>query len=511
MAVNKVYKLNNLAPVLRDLKAKHKRIVQCHGVFDLLHPGHIRHFAAAKKRGDILVVTVTSDRYVNKGPDRPIFNEQLRAEAVASLTAVDFVAVNDAPTAVPAIYAVRPSFYIKGNEYGKKRAISSGGINKETEAVKKVGGKIEFTDDITFSSTKLINNFLTPYPEATQEFLQGFQKRFSLEDILGYFEKIKNYKVLIIGEAIIDEYHYVRAMNKTPKDIIIAARYEHEEAFAGGSIACANHLTSYCKQVDLLTCLGAKDSKEKFIRAHLKSNVRPQFFYHPTAPTIVKRRFIDSPLLTKMFEVYYFVDSLIPEALEKKILSHLKKVLPMYDLVIVADYGHGLLTPRLIDYLSHNAPFLALNTQTNSANFGFNMATKYPRADFVCIDHLEARLITKKKEVASLDEWKEILAAVTNKLKAKRIIVTLGHEGCLSYDGKKLYKVPVLSTRVLDRVGAGDAFLAITSPLVRAGLPVEAAGFIGNAVGALAVTIVGNKHSVESNTLLKSINTLLKN
>lgn len=299
-------------------------------------------------------------------------------------------------------------------------------------------------------------------------------------------------------------------MNKSPKETILATRYENEEAFAGGALACANHLAHYCKQVDLLTCLGAEDTKEKFIRKRLKENITPRFFYTPAAPTIVKRRFIDPVFLTKLFEVYYFNDRSVPVSVEKKILGHLTRVLPKYDLVVVADYGHGFLTPRIIRRISSNAPFLALNTQTNSANLGFNVVVKYPRADYICIDHYEARLVARQRDISSISEWKKIANDITRKLKASKTVITLGHDGCLSYGKNELYQIPVFSTRVLDRVGAGDAFLAITSPLVKAGMPTEAVGFVGNAVGALAVTIVGNKQSVEPVPLLKSINTMLK-
>ncbi len=506
---HKIYTLDRLSPLLRDLKAKGKRIVQCHGVFDLLHLGHIRHFTSAKKHGDVLVVTLTSDRYVNKGPGRPVFNDKLRAEVIASLADVDYVAINDAPTAVPAINAICPEVFIKGNEYQKEKDFT-GGIDEEARAVAGNGGIVEFTDDVTFSSTKLINNFLSPYPEAAQEFLRGLQTRFTSRDIFDYFEKIKKYKVLVIGEAIIDDYHYVRAMHKSPKETIIATRYESEEAFPGGVLACANHVAGYCEAVDVVTFLGKEDSKEEFIRKHLKPNVVPTFFYHPSAPTIVKRRFVDPAFLTKMFEVYHFNDSPIPSDMEEAILRYLERVLPHYDLVIVTDYGHGFLTPRLRECIAKGASFLALNTQTNSANFGFHVVAKYPRADYVCVDQIEARLAFRHKDVVSTDTWKDIIGEMFGALNAKHAVITLGHEGCLSYDGENLYKIPVLSTNVLDRVGAGDAFLAVTSPLVRAGMPGEAVGFIGNAVGALAVTIVGNKEAVEPVSLLKSINTMLK-
>src|SRR5262245_63288502 len=91
-------------------------VVQAHGTFDLLHIGHVRHLQAARELGDVLVVTVTADRFVNKGPGRPAFTETLRAEMLASLQYVDLVAINPEPDAVGAIAAIKPDVYVKGQD-----------------------------------------------------------------------------------------------------------------------------------------------------------------------------------------------------------------------------------------------------------------------------------------------------------------------------------------------------------------------------------------------------------
>src|SRR5688572_9861857 len=86
---NKILRFDKLETQLSDLRKRKKRVVLCHGVFDLMHPGHILYFQAAKREGDVLVVTLTPDQYVNKGPGRPVYNNQLRAESIAALQCVD--------------------------------------------------------------------------------------------------------------------------------------------------------------------------------------------------------------------------------------------------------------------------------------------------------------------------------------------------------------------------------------------------------------------------------------
>ena len=156
MSKAKILDIKKLAKKIEDLKSRGKRIVHCHGCFDLMHPGHIKYFQAAKKMGDFLVVTVTPDIYVDKGPGRPIFAENLRTESIAALECVDFVAINKWPTAVETLKLLKPSIYVKGQEF-ENLEDKTGKLQKELEAIKEVGAEIGFTHEIVFSSTKLIN------------------------------------------------------------------------------------------------------------------------------------------------------------------------------------------------------------------------------------------------------------------------------------------------------------------------------------------------------------------
>jgi rfaE bifunctional protein nucleotidyltransferase chain/domain len=155
----KILELDELAKKIPDLKYRGKKIVHCHGCFDLMHIGHIKYFQASKKMGDVLIVTLTPDIYVDKGPDRPVFNQELRAESIAALECVDYVAVNKWPTAEDTLRLLRPDIYVKGQEF-EKLEDKTGKIQKEYEVIKQIGAEIRFTHEIVFSSTKLINQIL---------------------------------------------------------------------------------------------------------------------------------------------------------------------------------------------------------------------------------------------------------------------------------------------------------------------------------------------------------------
>ena len=500
--MDKILTVEELAQHLGTMPGR--RVVQCHGVFDLLHPGHIRHFRAARQWGDLLVVTVTPDQFVNKGPGRPVFNERLRAESVAALADVDYVAVTHWPTAVEAIRLLGPAVYCKGPDYATEDP--TGALALEAEAVQEVGGRVEFTQEATYSSTALLNQFYGVYPEAARRWLAEFKTRHTVEGILGGLEALNALRVLVVGEAILDEYHYCAPLGKSPKEAIVSVRHLREETFAGGALACANHVAGFCGQVDLVTCLGEADPREAFVREHLRPNVRVFSVPRPGS-TIIKRRYVWEPFLVKMFEVAFFEDAPISAGAEAALLGFLRGLPAPYDVMMIVDYGHGLLTAPIVEALTAMPGPLAVNTQANSANLGYNVITKYPCADYVCLDEPEARL-------ARQDRWGPIEALAEDtqrRLNAAALVVTRGHLGSLvcGDDGSR-WAIPAFSREVVDRVGAGDAYFSLTAPCVAVGMPLDVVGFLGNAVGALAVKIVGNRTPVEPAALAAFVRALLK-
>ncbi|MCK5160441.1 MAG: adenylyltransferase/cytidyltransferase family protein [Candidatus Aureabacteria bacterium] len=503
----KIVKVEKLGGVCSKLKSKGKKIVHCHGVFDLLHLGHIRHFKLAKKHGDILIVTITKDKHVKRGPGRPVFNEHLRAEALASLSITDYVSIIDSPTAVGCIEVLKPDVYVKGSEYKKKEGDITGKIFEEEDAVKSVGGRLVFTNDITFSSSKLLNDYLDVYPPRTVKYLKAIGKKYSADFITEKLHSLKNLKVLVIGDAIIDQYHYCTPMGKSSKEHLVANKYVSEEMFAGGTLATANNVASLCKQVDLLTVLGKKDSFKDFIESRLNPNIKPIFFYRPDVETIIKRRFVSKNLNRKLFEICYIKDDNISGRLETKIVKQLEKTIENYDLVIVSDFGHGLLTKRIISLICAKAKYLALNVQTNSANIGFNLVTKYPRVNCVCVDEMELRFATRDK----FSDLRTLARQVYEELGCQQVIATRGPHGSLSYSESHGYhETPAFAYRVVDAIGAGDAFFAFIAPCFSAGLPQDLVSFVGNAVGSLAVQIICNREPVKFVDLAKYTTRLLK-
>lgn len=507
-ARDKIATIEGLAEIAAQARAQGKTVVLCHGVFDLLHLGHVRHLEAARREGMVLIVTLTADRHVNKGPGRPVFAQQLRAEMLASLELVDWVGVNEERSAENLLRKVRPDVYVKGSDYAAASDDVTGKIVAEREAVESYGGRIVFTTEETYSSSTLINKYLNIYDPTLQEYLERMRDAGALDRLTAALDGVAGMKVLFVGDAIIDEYNYVRPMGKSPKENMIATLFQEQERFAGGVFAAANHLAGLCGQVDIVTCLGEADSCEELIRGQLKPGVGLDVVWRRGGPTTRKARFIDSYSMRKLFEVYHMDDSPLPEEPAAALADMLEARLADYDLVVVTDFGHGLISPAVIRLLQEKAKFLAVNAQTNSANQGFNLITRYRRADFVCIDSNEARLAVGDKFIDMADLLGLELSAAID---CRRMVVTQGKHGCLTFDKNGgLWHVPALTGSIVDTVGAGDAFFAVAAPLAAAGLEMDLVGFLGNAAGALKVGIVGHRSSVEKPALLKFVTALLK-
>ncbi|MFA6636244.1 MAG: PfkB family carbohydrate kinase [Candidatus Omnitrophota bacterium] len=503
----KIKTVDGIIPIVRNLRSRKKRVILCHGVFDLLHPGHIRHLEEAKMQGDVLVVTLTKDKMVRKGPGRPVFNERLRAESLAALECVDYVAINEGATAVEPIKKIKPHLYVKGGEYSKREDDLTGKIYDEENAVRSVGGDVYFTNDITFSSTALLNTHFNVFPDDAGRFLEKFKKKYTSEGIIEALRDFKKLKVLVIGDVIIDSYCYCAGLGKPSKDNIIATRYLYEEQFAGGTLAVANHVAGFVDGVELVSLTGGEKEHSDFIKSKLNPRIKTRLFKKKGMKTVVKKRFLDPSFLAKMFELCYIDDFILDDPIEKEIVSYLRSVISKYDLVIVSDFGHGLMSPGIVKLVCDKAKFLAVNTQTNSANTGYNFITKYPRADYICIDEPEVRMAMQDK----FSDLTRIVPALRRKVRSKTVAITRGHKGALFYDGKNgFFDVPVFSKEIVDRIGAGDACLSVTSLAVASGMSLDQAAFICNAVGALAVLIVGNRTPVEPVSLYKFIVTLLK-
>ena len=507
---DKLLVFNELDLFISKQKSLGNKIVHCHGTFDLVHPGHVIHFEEAKNLGDILIVTITSDEFVNKGPGRPFFNNQLRIKSVASLSIVDWVVIIPYPTAVEAIKCVKPDIYCKGIEYIKDENDVTGNIQDDRRVVEEVGGKIAYVGSTIFSSTRLLNNHFNAQSPQIHNYCRKVCEQYNSKEFLEIIEQFKNLNVLVLGDIIFDKYTSVSVQGLTSKNRILSSRFLSEQTQPGGALAVYRHIKEFTKNVKLASILGT----EKWLDIELSKYLHPNdnaIVYSSKFTSIIKQRFIEPQShdneINKIFSVNYIDDGLTDEDVLVLLLDKISKLIVSADLVLVMDFGHGVMKKIVRDYVQENAKFLALNCQTNSNNYGFNIINRqYRKVDSLSLDQTEISLAVGKRSMNFANEMQQL----QDNMGAKYGWLTRGGAETIgTMKGENPVFCPSLETNIVDTIGAGDAFCSLASLTAVLGLPLFTSTFIGQLAGAQAVRIVGNSLPIQKQKFLKAAESLL--
>ncbi|WP_404421959.1 PfkB family carbohydrate kinase [Nibricoccus sp. IMCC34717] len=506
----KVIPFADAAGKFEALRKSGRRVVLCHGTFDLIHPGHIVHFEEAKALGDLLVVTVTGEKFVNKGPGRPYFNDAMRARWLSALACVDHVVIVPHPSAVEAIDCVKPTLYCKGHEYADPKNDLNGKIQDEIEAVTRNGGEVHYVGSITYSSTKLLNELFDPYPAEVKQFCQQLSRSCNAQQFRKQVESFSKLKVLIIGDIIFDKYTTLEVQGLTSKNRILSGRWVGDEMQAGGALAVFRHIREFTKHVKLISLVGQEPWLEETLD-HYLSPAERDLVSSPEFTTVVKQRFVEprseGKELTKLFSVNYINKAAPSEALQYALLERIADTIDNYDLVLVMDFGHGVMEDLVRVFVQQRAKFLAVNCQTNSNNHGFNILNRrYRRADAFTLDQTEMNLAVGRRDV----DFGRELTGLAAQLGSRYAWLTRGATETLGRNcQKELCKVAPFERVVVDTLGAGDAFCAVAALAAAANLPLPLATFMGQLAGAQAVKIVGNSEPIRKNRFLKAGTTML--
>lgn len=506
----KILSFEEAASIFDKERVVGRRIVQCHGTFDLIHPGHIVHLEEARALGDLLVVTVTDEQHVNKGPGRPCFNDTLRARTLAAIECVDYVVLIPFTAAVEAIRLVKPDIYCKGSEYEDASNDVTGNIHDDLTEVRALGGEVHYIGSVVFSSTKLLNRHFNHLPESVTACCRQLASRTSVDELRKMVDGFQNLRVLVIGDTIIDQYASLQVQGLTSKNRIISGRFLNQETYLGGALAVVRHVKEFCSRVKFVSLLGT----EPWVDELLAGALRPEedvTLREDSFTTVVKKRYVE-PLaagneLSKLFSINYLNDEPPSDAVQDRLIEILRREMKQCDVVLLADFGHGLMQKKLRELVQEAAPFLVLNCQTNSNNHGFNIITRqYQRADAFSLDNQEIMLSCGLKDFDAELE----LASISRRFGSsyawltRGSVMTLG----LAQDYEPSY-IPPLVTDVTDTVGAGDAFFSVAGLAAVRRLPLDVATFLGQLAGAQAVNIVGNERPISKAALLKGAMSLL--
>lgn len=503
-ATKKNLSFNDAGLFFTKLRNEGKKLVQCHGTFDLLHPGHIVHFEEAKALGDILVVTITAEKYVNKGPGRPYFNDQLRVKYLSSLEYIDYVVIVPFPAAREAIECICPHIYCKGKEYEDPQVDVTGNIYDDIRTVEHLGGKVHYVGSVVFSSTKLLNNHFEVHPLQMKEFCKKLAAKYSPSQFRDIVDSFKDLKVLIIGDIIFDRYSSVKVQGLTSKNRIISTRFLSEETQAGGALAVFRHVKQFSPKTKLISLVGTEPWVESTLAKYIAHD-EDKIIRSPDFITIIKQRFVE-PLsegkeLSKLFAINVIEERYLSEKNQKIVYNLIDNCIKDYDLVMVMDFGHGLMQDSIRELVQKKTPFLAINCQTNSYNHGFNIIDRqYRRADSFSLDESELTLACGRRNINFTEELKKL----QHKFSARYGWLTRGSTDTIGIKtGEPECECMPFEQSVVDTVGAGDAFCSVASLAAVKGLPIDLATFMGQLAGSQAVRIIGNADSIKKDKFLK--------
>jgi len=488
---------------IEELKKLNLKIGLAHGVFDLLHVGHINYFKEAKNYVDYLFVSVTSDKFVNKGPGRPMFKINDRVNFLKNIKCVDNVIVSDDLSSEKIIKLIKPDYYFKGKDYIDYNDLTNN-LKKETKLVEKLGGKVKYTNTPIYSSGKIINeNFGLINEEALKLIKKINKERIKLNFIKSFKKKLDE-KILVIGDPIIDIYKYVVTSGKSNKGTIISTLFNTEKKFAGGSLLVANTLAKFLKNVAIFDYKTLKEEGNYKLISNDIKKLKINVNYKP----IKKVRYIDNYTNNKLYQVTYNEDQLLSKKDNEIYYQFLKKIIKKYKNIIILDYGYFSINEKVLKLINKSKKNIIINCQANSYNYGYNIFTKFKKSNLMCIDELEFRLGVKNK-----NENIEALFNKNSKIidKFKIFIVTLGKNGCMIRYKKKNYFVSAVFKKALDTIGCGDIFVSLFSLMqISKRFDIIESALISHISAGIHANEYGNNLNINFLKLFRSIENVFK-
>ena len=483
--------------VVRKIKEnfKNKKIGLCHGAFDVLHNGHLSHFQESRKHVDILVVSVTADKFIFKGPYQPYNNEINRTKFLLHINSIDYVYLDNNFTAEKIIKELKPDLYFKGKDYLEKDI--TGNLKKELNALKKNKGRIFITKTPLLSSTKIINNYFKPFTNKTEKYLKKILKKDTFNEINDSLKKLENLDFNIIGDPIIDKYIQCEMSGLTTKDPAISTVINKIETIPGGVLAVAKILSKFVKKVNLYTYGNEKNIKKYFMR---EKNINIINF-DKNQPVQTKTRYINSTRYEKLLQVTNFKKNIFSKTVVKKINKKINKI---KNNLIICDYGNGLFENEVLKTTNQIKVDKFINVQTNSINYGYNLYTKYEnKFNYLSLDEREWQLALGKKNLSDLGK-------ILKLNKNTSCSLTKGKKGSEYFWKNKKESCPVFIEKTVDTTGCGDAYFALTSITLTTNLSHHLIPFIGNVYAGMHSQFFGNRNIVNKINFFKYIKSLLK-
>lgn len=468
---------------------RRKKVVMCHGVFDVVHPGHIRHFLAARNKADILIVSLTADEHINKGNYRPHIPEQLRAINLAALEFVDYVVIDSNATPNANIETIRPDLFAKGYEYSPDNKVIQK-TKDEIETVRSYGGEIIFTPgDFIFSSSKFIN--ANPPNLRYEKLLLLMQRaRIQISDLENALDNFKNLTVHVVGDTIVDSYTECSMIGGQTKTPTLSVKFESKVDVLGGAGIVARHLNAAGANVVFSTVLGNDDYAAFVKRELLRDGIKDLSIVDRNRPTVNKNVVIAGGY--RLLKVDTLDNSSISDdhldALRTQIMKE------KCDAILFSDFRHGIFNKRTVGPLTASIPLGAFKVADSQVASRWGNILDFQGFDLITPNEREARFALGDQDSGI----RSLVSELYVKSKCKLLILKLGDRGiitCQDLEPDTLDSYFVMDSFVgslVDPVGAGDALLAYSTLAMLATKHPVIASILGNLAAACECEYEGN-------------------
>ena len=468
-------------------RPREKSVIMCHGAFDIVHPGHLRHLMYAKEKADLLIASVTADEHILKADHRPYVPQELRAQNLAALELVDFVIIDPNATPIEHIRYLQPDYFAKGYEYFAEGIPPK--TQEEIETLEAYGGEMVFTPgDVVYSSSKLIS--LGAPKIAIDKLLNLMdQEGIGFGDLRKALQGFVGVKVHVVGDTIVDGYTECSLLGGAPKSPTFSVKYERTNLFTGGAGIVARHLKSAGAQVSFSTVVGKDANREFALRELEESGVTCQAIVDRTRPTNYKERFVVDGY--KMLQV----DRVDNRPVSDRILREIRGTLrdSAADVVIMSDFRHGIFNRDSIGKLMGDIPSGALRVADSQVSNRWGNILEFTDFDLITPNEREARFALADQDTIV----RPLAMRLFREARCRNLVLKLGERGSITYRSpgpypREFFTLDSFVENLVDPIGAGDALLAYASLALVTTKNIVLASILGSIAAAVTCERQGN-------------------
>ena len=481
----KIIKPDQLKKILNK-KYKNKVIGHCHGTFDIVHPGHIRHFIYAKQKSDILIASITADRFITKKFEGTFLNEDLRARNLAAISIIDYVVIDYNQEPLKLLDLIKPNYFLKGFEYSSLKNTKT---IEEVKILKKNKGEVLFSPGDEVYSSSTIQNIYKPKLELEKLYSIMDSSKITFDITKKNINKFKSQTVTVIGDTIIDKYIYTKILGQTSKTPTFSVKKMSEKIFVGGAGIVAMHLKSLGAKVNYISVIG-NDKYGKYAKKVLdKHNISFYFVEDKSRPTTVKERYWAENY--KLLQV----DTLSNHSISKESIIKINKKIKSLnsDAFIFSDFRHGIFNKETIKIFSSSIPKKSIKVADSQVSNRWGNILDFKGFDIIFPNEKEARFALANQDSPVRNVGTEVL----KKSKSRYLILKLSERGLLVYKKSGIYPkdfFPIGSfvKNLVDGIGAGDALLAASTLSFLSSKNILISSVTGNIAASLACEQDGN-------------------